>query len=250
MRRVLGAAVSETEVTAAAREMFASYGRYWADVFWFRPRRKEQVAELSYITGLEPVFEAKSAGRGIIFALPHMGNWEAAGTVAEAIEVPVLAVAEDLSNPRITDWFVETRKAYGIDIVIAGRGSVTAQLVRRLREGGGVALVADRDVTGRGLQVSFFGEETSLPAGPVVLADRTGAALFPVGSYFNDGAGYRLIVHEEIPVPDIDDREERLREGTRRFAAKLEEIIERAPPQWHLFQANWPSDKKWAEDRG
>ncbi|MEA2057888.1 MAG: phosphatidylinositol mannoside acyltransferase [Actinomycetota bacterium] len=250
MRRVLGSEATGDQVTAAAREMFSSYGRYWAEVFWFRPRREDAVLERTDVLGLGPLREARDSGRGVIFVLPHSGNWEAAGPIGESLSLPVLAVAEDLPNPRITDWFVDTRAAFGIEVVLAGRGSMMRRLARGLREGQSVALVADRDVTGKGVEVEFFGEMTSMPAGAMVLAEMTGAAIFPVGPYFNDGAGYRLVVHEPMVMPDVDDRGERIRVGTQQIARKLEEIIRERPTQWHLFQPLWPSDRAWLEERG
>ena len=193
--------------------------------------------------------EARDAGRGIILALPHCGNWEAAGPIADSLRIPVLAVAEDLPNPRITEWFVQTRAGFGIDVVLTGEGSMMRRLARGLRAGKSVALVADRDVTGKGIEVEFFGEKTTMPAGPAVLADMTGAAVFAVSPYFEDGPGYRIIVHEPMELPAIEDRGERIQIATQRLARKLEEIIRERPPQWHLFQPNWPSDRTWLEER-
>ncbi len=242
MRRVMGAEPSETEINAAAREMFASYGRYWAEVFWFRPRRKEDVVQRARVTGLDDVFEAKRGGRGIIFAVPHMGNWEVAGSLAETLDLHVLSVAEDLPNPRITDWFVKTRAAYGIEIIVAGRGSTTTPLARALKDGQVVALVADRDVTGNGIEVEFFGEMTTMPAGPVSLALMTGAAIFPIGSQF-DGAGYLFPCQPELLIPEDENRSERIRLGTQALARAYEDLIREKPTDWHLFSANWPSDR-------
>ena len=242
MRRVMGPVPSEDEITAAGREMFASYGRYWAEVFWFRPRRKSQVVKRAHATGLDRVFEAKQQGRGIIFAVPHMGNWEVAGSLGETLGLNVLSVAEDLPNPRITDWFVKTRAAYGIEIIVAGRGSTTTPLVRALKNAQVVALVADRDVTGRGIEVEFFGETTTMPAGPVSLALMTGAAIFPIGSYF-DGSGYLFPCQPELVIPEDDDRSERVRLGTQALARAYEDLIREKPTDWHLFSPNWPSDR-------
>lgn len=246
MRRILGPAPTEDEITDAGREMFASYGRYWAEVFWFRPRRKARIVEHSSVTGLDPVFAAKADGRGIIFAVAHMGNWEVAGALGESLELPVLAVAEDLPNRRITEWFIETRAAFGIEIIIAGRGSTMATLARGLQEGNVVALVADRDVTGRGIEVEFFGEATTMPAGPASLALMTGAALFPIGTYF-DGDGHRFAIRPELRIPEAESRSERIALGTQDLAHAYEEIIREQPTDWHLFQPNWPSDRE-AED--
>ncbi|MEA3501286.1 MAG: phosphatidylinositol mannoside acyltransferase [Actinomycetota bacterium] len=242
MRRVMGPEPSETEINAAAREMFASYGRYWAEVFWFRPRRKEDVVRRARVTGLDDVFEAKRDGRGIIFAVPHMGNWEVAGSLAETLDLNVLSVAEDLPNPRITDWFVRTRAAYGIEIIVAGRGSTTTPLARALKDGQVVALVADRDVTGNGIEVEFFGETTTMPAGPVSLALMSGAAIFPIGSQF-DGAGYFFPCRPELLIPEDENRSKRVRLGTQALARAYEDLIREKPTDWHLFSPNWPSDR-------
>ena len=241
MRRVLGANPSEEEITAAGREMFASYGRYWAEVFWFRPRRRQWMIDQATTTGLEDVYAAQQSGRGVVMVSPHMGNYEVAGAVAEALNLRVLSVAEDLPNHRITDWFVKTRASFGIDVVIHGRGSVMGALVAALKRGQVVALVADRDVSGRGVEVEFFGEVTTMPTGPFSLVELTGSALFPVGCYF-DGAGYRFEIHPELPLPVADDRSERIRLGTQALAHHFEGIIRKQPTDWHLFQPNWPSD--------
>ena len=186
-----------------------------------------------------------AAGRGVILALPHLGNWEAAGLRAAAEDARVLAVAEALSNELIVEWFIEMRTMMDIDVVIARAGAnVTRSLLARLREGGTVALLSDRDIKGRGVPVVFFGEETTMPAGPAALADRTGAALLPVGTYFGKGGRHRFIVHPPIEVPDGETADERVRLATQALADVLEEIIRPAPEQWHLLLPNWPSDRE------
>ena len=156
-----------------------------------------------------------------------------------------MAVVENLPNPLITEWFLNTRRSFGIDPVIAGDADTMKRLLRWLKDGGAAALVSDRDVTGRGVEVDFFGEQTTMPAGPVALADRTGAALFPVVSLFKRGAGHRLTVYPELEIPDVEPRHERVRQGTQAFAHRLEEIIRTHPDQWHVMQPNWPSDHDW-----
>lgn len=248
-RRVMGDEAAQGDVDAAGREMFASYGRYWGEVFWFRARRRDWAIRSTEIDGKDAVLAANDAGRGVVLAIAHLGNWEVAATVAESIGLPIVSVAEELPNRRITDWFIETRARFGIEILIAGRGSVMTALVRALKEGKTVALVADRDVTGRGIDVTFFGEATKMPTGPATLAELTGAALFPVGTYF-EGDGFRLVAHPELRLDQtIEDREARIADATQRLAATYEEIIRREPTQWHLFQPNWPSDVEWMEQR-
>jgi KDO2-lipid IV(A) lauroyltransferase len=132
-----------------------------------------------------------------------------------------------------------------IDVVIARKGgTVTRDLLQRLREGGVIALLCDRDIKGTGVPVEFFGEETTLPAGPIALADRTGAILLPVGTYFAKGAGHVFEVNEPLEIPELEDQDERIAAGVRRLAGVVEDVIRRAPEQWHLILPNWPSDRR------
>lgn len=228
----------------ASAEMMKSYGRYYAEALWARARRVEGMLAETEVHGLEKIIAAHDSGTGMIFALPHMGNWEAAAPVAVSQGIPVVAVAEVLPNRRITDWFTEVREAFGIEVVLAtGRIEVMRKLEQAIADNKAVALLSDRDLRGRGVEVEFFGEQTTLPPGPATLAVRTGAPLFPVGCYFRDG-GYRVVVHDALPTPEEGSRTERVAALTQRLATELEMIISEAPDQWHLVQPNWPSDRQ------
>ncbi|MEZ5176003.1 MAG: phosphatidylinositol mannoside acyltransferase [Acidimicrobiia bacterium] len=243
MRRVMGSQAPADAIDYAVDRMFESYGRYWAETFWLRPRRHDAVCARVERHGFWHIDEAVARGQGIIFALPHLGSWEVAGLVADEIGVPVLAVAEDLPNSLITGWFVRIRNALGIDIVLTTDPQRRSKLIRRLAGGEAIALLADRDVTGRGVSVRFFGEETKMPSGPVGLAVLTGAALIPVGVYFREGAGHRIEIHPPLEIPAAETRDVAIAEGAALMATTLESIIRRDPSQWHLFQPNWPSDE-------
>ena len=113
-----------------------------------------------------------------------------------------------------------------------------------LDRGAAVALVMDRNVRARGVDVEFFGERTSMPAGAAALGMRHGVPVFPVAAYFKEGRGHRLVVEAPVPMPTSGTVEERIVEGTARIAVALEELIRRAPEQWHIVQPNWPSDRQ------
>ena len=115
-------------------------------------------------------------------------------------------------------------------------------VLRAIKEGHVIALLCDRDIEGTGVEVEFFGERTTLPAGPATLALRTGAALLPTAVYFQ-GDGHHAIVQPPLVV---ERQEKRLRDDvarvTQQIATALEGLIAIAPDQWHLQQPNWPSD--------
>jgi lauroyl/myristoyl acyltransferase len=242
MRRVLGDGADPVE---AARSVMSSYGRYYAEAFWVRGRRVEALHRHTSVEGLERIIAARDQGKGMIFALPHIGNWEFAAPVAIAEKVPIVAVAEKLSNPRITDWFTEMRAEFGIEIILATGGTeVMRKLEASLADNKAVALLSDRDLKGRGVEVEFFGEKTTLPPGPATLALRAGAPLFPVATYFDGDKGYRVVVRPPIPAPVEGSRSEKVEVMTQALARELETLIREAPEQWHLVQPNWPSDRE------
>ena len=248
MGRVLGQSDTRA-VERAAREVFSAYGRYWAETLWFRPRRAEAVRSRVTLVGLEHVRAAQEAGKPIIAALPHVGNWELAGTLAEDAGVRITAVAEALANRRLAKWFVDLRAQLGIRVVLAEGLSTMRARRKDMLEGRVIALVADRNIGGRGVGVEFFGERTTLPAGPAALTIRNDAVLLPVVSYFKQGAGHRVVVLAPIADPGPEDRD-RVGSITRQMANRYEDMIREAPTQWHLVQPNWPSDRDFLERHG
>ena len=227
-----------------AVEVMKSYGRYYLEALWSRPRRIEKMLDATEVRGLDFLLDAKREGKGMVLALPHMGNWEAAAPIAAEVGIDIVAVAEDLPNRRITGWFTRMREGFGIEIVLAtGRLEVMRRLEGALEQNKAVALLSDRDLKGKGVTVSMFGENTTLPPGPATLAIRTGAPLFPVGCYFTDD-GYDVVVHPRLDIPDNGPKSDRVRQVTQHLAHEFEAIIRAHPTQWHLVVPNWPSDRQ------
>lgn len=221
-----------------ALDVFRSYGRYWAESFWVRPRRLDQMWKNMRVEGLENLQAALASGKGAVAVLPHLGNWEAAALIGVYHDLRLVAVAERLANHRITEWFTRQRNMFGIEIILTGRQRVAPLLRQAIDEGKVVCLLSDRDLSRRGVEVEFFGEKTTLPAGPVSLALKTGAAILPVAIYFEPGPGHRAVIH-----PPLELKTDEIAEGVQQVADWLEEMISVAPRQWHLVQPNWPSDR-------
>jgi len=225
---------------------FDSYACYWVESL-FLPDVDPDVLDAGMsIDGWEHVVEARAAGRGVILALPHMGGWEWAGFwMAEVRQVPTSVVVERLEPLELFEWFRELRQALGMNVIPLGPGAGT-DVVLALKANHAVCLLCDRDLDGGGVAVEFFGERTTLPAGPATLALRTGAPLLPVAVYF-DGRRH----HGEVLPPVSAERRGRLKDDVARLtqdlAHSLEGLIRAAPHQWHLLQPNWPSDRAAAE---
>jgi KDO2-lipid IV(A) lauroyltransferase len=116
-------------------------------------------------------------------------------------------------------------------------------VLKALRNNEVVCLLCDRDLQGGGVVVDFFGENTTLPAGPVTLSLRTNAPVFPVAVYFTEAYnGHHAVIHPAMHFERSGKLREDVRVGTQALAKELEALIWAAPEQWHLFQPNWPSD--------
>jgi lauroyl/myristoyl acyltransferase len=228
---------------AAVNDVFASYGRYWLEMFRMPAEvRKGTIDEHFVADGYENITNGLAEGKGVILALPHLGGWEwAAAWMAERGH-HMLAVVEALEPPEVFDWFARQREEMGLEIVSLGP-DVSNRVLRALRDNRIVCLLCDRDLTGDGVEVEFFGERTTLPAGPATLALRTSAALLPVAAYFEPDRGHLAVIGPPLPLA----REGRLREDiariTQLLANEFEQLIRRAPRQWHLLPPNWPSDR-------
>lgn len=244
LRRVRGPELEGRELQRAVAEVFASYARYWLEVFRFPAETPASIDAKMRMEGMVHLREAVAHGRGVVLSMPHLGGWDFGGAWVAQQGLRPVAVAEVLEPPELFEWFVAWRRRLGMEVVPAGRDAGTA-VVEALREGRVVGLVSDRDVLGSGVEVDFFGERTRLPAGPATVALRTGAPLLTGAVYFEPGDG-----HVGVVRPPLDTaRRGRFRDDvvrvTQELARELEVLIRRAPEQWHLLQPNWPSDPGW-----
>lgn len=226
----------------AVRKMFASYGRYWGESLWAGPTNVKRVADRFVLEGRELLENTVADGRGVVVVLPHLGNWEMAGVVVWGMDVEVVAVAENLANSYIRDWFSRVRALSGINVVFAHRG-LLKKLEKKLATRTAVCLPSDRDLSGRGIPVRFFGEETTLPAGPLLLGIRSGRPVLPVAVYCEKKSLYRAVLKPPLNIPREGSLSERLSKGAQLMADAFEDLIRAAPEQWHLLQPNWPSDR-------
>ena len=161
--------------------------------------RRGEIADHFTIDGYERILGGLDAGNGVILALPHLGGWEYAAAWMGAQGHRMLAVVEPIEPPELYEWFVAQRGAFGLDIVPLGP-SVLTTVLQALRANRIVCLLSDRDLTGDGVEVEFFGERTTLPGGPATLALRTGATLLPAAVYFRPGRNHHAVVRPPVPA--------------------------------------------------
>lgn len=231
-----------TALGLAVQAAFDSYSRYWIETLRLPYLSARTIRKGLTVDGYEHVTTALAGGRGLIMALPHLGGWEWAGRWLSVNGHRLTVIVERLEPPELFEWFADLRSRLGMNVVPLGPDA-SKEIVSALARNEIVCLLCDRDLHRHGVEVEFFGERTTLPAGPATLALRTGAPLVAVGVYFtNRYQGHHGVVRPPMRI----ERRGKLREDVARItqdlAHELEHLIRRAPSQWHLFQPNWPSD--------
>nr|ABP46307.1 lipid A biosynthesis acyltransferase [Mycolicibacterium gilvum PYR-GCK] len=237
LARVIGSAPAEVP-DSLMRASLASYARYWREAFRLPSMDHAELGRKLWVRDIETVFAALEHGRGAVLALPHSGNWDMAGVWLAQNHGTFATVAERLKPESLYNRFLAYRQSLGFNVVPSSGGERPAYDVVRdwLLDNGIVCLMADRDLSRRGVEVDFFGELSRLPAGPAKLAIETGAPLFPAHCWF-DGDGWGCAVYEPIDTSSSD-----VSAVTQALADRFAANIAAHPEDWHMMQPQWVAD--------
>ncbi len=248
LRRVLGDAADPALLSATTAEGLRSYARFWLETFQLPSMDREEVSTrfMAASSGMEHIAAAVAAGRGIVLVLPHSGNWDVAGMALAHTYGSLTSVAERLRPESLYRRFVGFRESLGMEILPLTGGAVpTSTLLKeRLRAGGILCLLGDRDLTASGVPVSLFGETTRMPAGPVMLAALTGADLCVAHLSFRQQGGrpgWWTDVSPPLAIPGTR-LADRVRQGTQLVADQFARGIRSRPADWHMLQPLWLAD--------
>jgi lauroyl/myristoyl acyltransferase len=226
-----------------SRAGMRSYLRYWMESFRLPAWSPQRIRDGFTPEDVHHLTDGLASGRGVILALPHMANWDLAGAwVTTALGTPFTTVAERLRPESLYDRFVAYREGLGMEVLPHNGGAAFGILARRLRAGGLVCLVAERDLSSSGVEVTFFGERTRIPAGPALLAQQTGALLLPVTLWYDDTPVMRGRVHPPIEVPESGTRAEKTSVMAQALADVFASGIAEHPEDWHMLQRLWLTD--------
>ncbi len=244
--RVLGPDTDGAELRAMSRAVMRSYGRYYMETFRLQgiPAERLLAGMHNDSPNVPLTMEYLQQGRGVIYALPHSGQYEAAGKwiIAKGAG-SFTTVAERLKPESVFQQFLKYRQGLGMEVLpTTGGQHPFGVMAQRLRAGKLVCLVADRDLSEAGVEVDFFGEKALMPAGPAALAIQTGAALMPVSCWFVGADEWGTYVHDEIPVPADGDRKAKVAAMTQQLATAFEQGIREHPEDWHMLQRLFVAD--------
>jgi phosphatidylinositol dimannoside acyltransferase len=234
------------ELRALSRDVMRSYARYYLETFRLQIIPDERILSGMHINmeQLDRTLEQMRGGRGVIYALPHMGDFEQAGRwVILAGAGSIVAPVERLKPESVFQMFLKFRQGLGMEIVpTSGGAHAFGVMAQRLRAGKLVTIVADRDLSDTGVEVDFFGEKALFPAGPAALAVQTGAALMPVACWFVGEDEWGAHIYDEIPVPADGDRRQKVAAMTQAMVRVFEQGISEHPEDWHMLQRVFVND--------
>lgn len=236
-----------------SRAGMRSYLRYWCDAFRLPDWDADRLRSSVRVEGDAPVRAALADGRGAVMFLGHLGNWDHAGAWSTLELAPVTTVAERLRPEELFEQFLSFRRRLGMTILpLTGGSEVFRSLTRALRQGGFVPLLADRDLSGGGIEVELLGEPARVAVGPAALALGTGAALFPVSIRYERRAGaspsgWGIVIrfHDEVVAARVvgsQERREAVRALTQHCVDALSTAIREAPQDWHMLQRVFVAD--------
>ena len=228
--------LNSSEMDALLQQAMSSYLRYWCDTFRIQDWSISEIQDSVTLTRGELLLDPMRDGRGVVIALPHSGNWDHAGAYFCSLGIPLVTVAERLKPEALFQRFLRYRQAMGFEVLSIDSGSF-ATLIKRAREKRLIALVADRDLSASGVDVTFFGSTARMPAGPALLAIKTGIPLVVAHvSYTQSG------IHIEFTSVDVavdGSESERVALTTQGMASLFEKGIAAHPQDWHMLQRIW-----------
>jgi phosphatidylinositol dimannoside acyltransferase len=241
LARNLSCVLGSTAPDRLVRDGMRSYARYWLEAFRLPSKNPAQLREGFRMEDFKKLVQAHEEGTGAVVAMPHAGNWDAAGAMATAKGVPITTVAERLKPEGLFRRFVAFRETLGMKIIpLTGGAPPMDELMAAVRRAHIVPLLADRDLSRRGVEVAFLGGRTKMPAGPAMLALRTGAPLFVVHMWYEpDAPCGRVVGPLTVPDPAEGPLDVRVKVLTQRVADELGRGIAANPQDWHMMQKLW-----------
>jgi KDO2-lipid IV(A) lauroyltransferase len=188
--------------------------------------------------GVEHLIAARDSGRGAVVASAHFGNPEMAVQGLSSKEFQFYALTEPLRPARLSEFTHWLRSHHGHEYRTVGFGAIK-EAIRRLKGGGFVAILIDRDVNGTGVPMMFCGAEARIPLGAAELAARTGADLLPVWTWRTENYSFRVRIDPPLQLVSSGDFDADVQESTRKLLALFECELRKDPGQWAVLEPIW-----------
>jgi KDO2-lipid IV(A) lauroyltransferase len=225
-----------------SRLNFRHHAKAYADLMQLPRARVEVMRPLLKVQGLEYLEEARSVGKGVLVVSCHMGSYEVVAAIWSATLAPVSFFAEELEPRALFEWYRETRARLGISVLTLDYGGIR-KVLDALREQEMVITAIDRDITGTGHLMPFFGSPAPIPLGPAAIALRLGTPILPACVYRLPDDTYMAEGGPLVyPTSTGDPRADQVR-ITQELLRHIEGFIQRHPEQWHVPHRIWDGSR-------
>ena len=238
MSVVLNLPPTDPRVRALAMRSVISYGELLADFLrTYRLTPEELLRHTMAIEGLHHLRAFQNMGRGGIMITAHFGSWDCCGGLV-SVDRPIHAVAETFGSRSLTALLDNVRARKNLRSIQLGNAA--REILRTLRRGEFVALLADRPTPGKGVQVMFFDRPVWVPEGAAVLARHTGSPLLVGGMVRYADGTYTAHGMPPIMIDRDQPAAEAVQAAMQQVMWDLEILIRKAPAQWYMFRPMWP----------
>jgi len=233
---VMGRPINDSLIRKTVRQTFTNYGRYLVD-FFLIPQLPFYKMKRYFpdIRGEDILKRALTRRKGVILISAHLGNWEIGGSLLRFLQYPFAMVAVSHNTATTNALVNHLRSQKGISIIEMDPRSPfsSIEILHHLRNNEIVAMMGDKDFSGRGRPTTFFGRKVIFPVGPVMMAMKSGAALIPVFVLKRPDGRYVGILEEAIPLDKHGDWDEDIDKNLNKTARIFENYIRSNPDQWY-----------------
>jgi KDO2-lipid IV(A) lauroyltransferase len=229
----LAFALPQADRAAITDGVFDSLARVLLAIAKFPSITRENADQWIRCEGMEHFHDALGAGRGVLVATGHLGNWELSAFTHALITGPMNVVVRPLDNPLI-DRMIQRRRELSGNTSISKR-DIARPILKALEANQAVGMLLDHNWSAdTGVFVDFFGKAACSGTGFAKLAARSGAVVIPGFALWKESEN-RHVLRFYPPVPVTGDAER----DTAAVQAALERIIREHPEQWLWIHRRW-----------
>ena len=229
---------NERELRRISWLNFRNHAKAYADLMMLPRANVDSMRPLLQVNGMENLDEARALGRGVLAVSCHMGSYEVVSAIWSTTLSPVSFFAEELEPRPLFEWYRDTRARLGISVLTLDVGGIR-KVLQALRDEEMVITAIDRDITGTGHVLPFFGHLAPIPLGPAAISRRLGTPLLPVCVTRLPDDSYLAEATPLVMVEETDDPKADQIRATEQVLRRIEMFIQAHPEQWHVPHRIW-----------
>jgi KDO2-lipid IV(A) lauroyltransferase len=218
---------------------FRNHAKAYIDLMRLPRAQVSAMRPLLKVQGWENLEAARALGKGVMAVSCHMGSYEIVSAIWAATLTPVSFFAEELEPRALFEWYRDTRARLGISVLTLSVGGIR-KVTQALHEKEMVITAIDRDITGTGHPMPFFGRLAPIPLGTAAIALKFGTPLLPVCVYRLPDDSYMAEAAPMVLAESTGDKMADEIRVTQELLRHIEGFIRKHPEQWHVPHRIWP----------